>query len=99
MAMTDITHPEVRKLLEDPNYAVVSTIRKDGTPHDTIVWISSEDGNVAVNSAVGRAWPTHLERDPRVTVLVCEQNNPYHYVEIRGRASGTTEGADEHINA
>ena len=28
-----------------------------------------------------------------------EGNNPYSYVEIRGRATSTTEGADEHINA
>jgi hypothetical protein len=32
-------------------------------------------------------------------VLVYESGNPYNYVEIRGRASATTEGADEHINA
>jgi len=44
-------------------------------------------------------WPRNLERDPQVTALVVESGNPYHYVEIRGTASATHEGADEHINA
>jgi hypothetical protein len=33
-----------------------------------------------------------------VTVLVMNEANPYEYVEIRGTASGTTEGADDHID-
>ena len=97
--MTSLNDSEVRKLLSEPNYAVVSTFNSDGSILSTIVWISAEDGKVAVNSATGRRWPTNLERDPRVNILVYEAGNPYNYVEIRGRAEGTTEGADEHINA
>jgi PPOX class probable F420-dependent enzyme len=89
----------VRVLLDGPNYAVISTLNRDGSVHDTIVWISAEDGAVAVNSAVGRKWPRNLERDPRVTVLVYETGDPYNFVEIRGTATPTREGADEHINA
>ena len=97
--MATLNDSEVRKLLSEPNYAVVSTLNSDGSVLSTIVWISAEDGTVAVNSARGRQWPTNLERDPRVTALVYEAGNPYNYVEIRGRATATTEGADEHINA
>ncbi len=97
--MATLNDSEVRKLLSEPNYAVVSTLNSDGSVLSTIVWISAEDGTVAVNSARGRRWPTNLERDPRVTALVYEAGNPYNYVEIRGRATATTEGADEHINA
>jgi len=88
----------VRVLLDNPNYAVVSTMNKDGSIHDTIVWISAEDGGVAVNSAIGRIWPTNLERDPHVTVLVFESANPYHFLEIRGTATANRDDADEHIN-
>jgi PPOX class probable F420-dependent enzyme len=97
--MATLNDPPVRELLEQPNYAVISTHNKDGSIHNTIVWISAEDGAVAVNSAVGRKWPTNLGRDPRVSVLVYEAGNPYNYVEVRGTATGTTDGADEHINA
>ena len=97
--MATLNDSEVRKLLSEPNYAVVSTLNTDGSVLSTIVWISAENGTVAINSARGRRWPTNLERDPRVTALVYEAGNPYNYVEIRGRATATTEGADEHINA
>ena len=97
--MSTLNDAEVRKLLTEPNYAVVSTLNPDGTVLSTIAWISAENGTVAVNSARGRKWPTNLERDPRITVLVYEAGNPYNYVEIRGRVDATTEGADEHINA
>ena len=97
--MATLNDSEVHKLLTEPNYAVVSTHNADGSILSTIVWISAEEGTVAVNSARGRRWPTNLQRDPRVTALVYEAGNPYNYVEIRGRATATTEGADEHINA
>jgi PPOX class probable F420-dependent enzyme len=97
--MANLNDPEVKKLLEEPNHAVISTHNPDDSILNTVVWINTENGSVAVNSAVGRKWPSNLERDPRTSLLVMEQNNPYNYVEIRGTAAGTEEGADEHINA
>jgi len=97
--MASLNDEGPRELLGKPNYAVISTLNRDGSVHSTIVWIGAEDGAVAVNSAVGRVWPTNLQRDPRATVIVQEQGNPYHYVEIRGTATSTEEGADEHIDA
>ena len=96
--MASLNDPEVQDLLEKPNYAVVSTFNANGSIHNTVVWIGAEDGAAAVNSALGRLWPSNLQRDPRVTVLVFESGNPYHYVEIRGTATGSEEGADDHIN-
>ena len=96
--MTTLQDPQVQALLDQPNYAVVSTTNADGTIHSTIVWASAEDDAVAVNSAVGRLWPTNLQRDANVNVLVFEAGNPYHFVEIRGTAE-VADGADEHINA
>jgi PPOX class probable F420-dependent enzyme len=97
--MSDLHDPPVQELLEQPNYAVVSTLNDDGSIHSTIAWVSAEGDAVAVNSAKGRKWPTNLERDPRINVLVYEAGNPYNFVEIRGRAEGTIDGADEHIDA
>jgi PPOX class probable F420-dependent enzyme len=97
--MSTLTDPEVHKLLSDPNYAVVSTLNEDGSILSTVVWVSADDEKAYVNSAVGRQWPTNLERNPNVTVLVYEDGNPYNFVSIRGTATATTDGADEHINA
>jgi PPOX class probable F420-dependent enzyme len=88
----------VQALLEQPNYAVVSTLNPDGSILSAVAWVSLEDGVLAVNSAEGRKWPTNLERDPRITLLVYPADNPYEYAEVRGTASGSREDADDHIN-
>jgi PPOX class probable F420-dependent enzyme len=96
--VTSIDDPAVRQLLEQPNHAVISTTNADGSIHSTVVWVDVESGALAVNSARGRLWPSNLEREPRVTVLVLDQGNPYEYVEIRGHAEVAAGGADEHID-
>ena len=95
---TTLDDPGVKVLLDKKNHAVCSTLNEDGSIHSTVVWVSVEDGQVAVNSAVGRRWPSNLERDPRITVVVYDESNPYDYVEVRGTATARLEGADDHID-
>ena len=88
-----------RELLEAPNFCNVATLRKDGTPHLVPTWVDVEDNLVLLNSSEGRLWPSNLRRDPRVTLMVFNQENPYEFVSIRGRLSEDThEGAFEHID-
>ena len=96
--MADFDDPAVRTLLEAPNHAVLSTLNGDGTIHSTVVWQELHDGVFSVNGAAGRLWPANIDRSPDVTVIVIDQANPYEYVEVRGTASATTEGADEQID-
>ena len=89
-----------KELLEAPNFTHLATIREDGTPHGVVVWQHVEDGKIALNSSEGRAWPANVRRDPRVTITVHDEQNPYEYVEIRGRVvEDTHDGAKEHIDA
>jgi len=89
-----------RELLEAENFAHVATITRDGTPHVAVAWIDVDGDVVQVNSAEGRDWPANLRRDPRVTVVVANHENPYEYVTIKGEAVEITpEGADDHIDS
>jgi PPOX class probable F420-dependent enzyme len=98
MSATIQGHTE--ELLKAKNYCHVATLRPDGTVHGVPVWVDVQEGRPTLNTAEGRAWPRNLERDPRVTLTVQNMENPYEYVEIRGRAAErTTEGADAHIDA
>lgn len=88
------------ELLKAKNFCHVATLRADGSVHGVPVWVDIQDGQPVVNSAEGRAWPTNLQRDPRVTLTVQNMENPYEYLEVRGRVSEITrEGADEHIDS
>jgi PPOX class probable F420-dependent enzyme len=92
--MTALTNDQVQ-LLREPNFAAVTTLKADGTPQTSIVWIDEEDGRPVFNTKPGRAKGKHLRRDPRVNVTVWDRNDPYHYVEVEGIAE---QGANDHIN-
>ena len=96
--MATLKDDGVQALLSAPNCAVISTHNADGSILSTVVWISLEDGELAVNSAQGRRWPANLERDPHITALVYPDGNPYEYVEIEGTATGSRTDADAHID-
>ena len=59
-----------RKLLEEPNFAFVGTIRKDGSPHVVPTWVDFDGDKVVLNSSEGRAWPANLRRDNRVNLTI-----------------------------
>ena len=89
----------VRELLQQPNFAHVSTLRKDGSVHGVVVWIDIDGDDILLNSADGRAWVRNLDRDPRLTITVANGENPYEFAEIRGRVrEKTTEDAFDHID-
>jgi PPOX class probable F420-dependent enzyme len=85
-------------LAENPYVGVVTTLREDGSPHSTIVWVDVEDGKVSFNTARGRAKPKHLDNDPRASLLVVDPNDPYKWVAVSGHAELTEEGADSQID-
>ncbi len=88
-----------KEFLEQPFVGIATTLRKDGSPHSTIVWVDLEDGGtVAFNTAYGRAKPKHLETDPRAAVLVVDPNDSYKWVAVDGPAELTTDGADAQID-
>jgi PPOX class probable F420-dependent enzyme len=98
--MSERIEGRAQELLEGRNFANVATLRGDGSMQMAPVWVDVQDGRAVLNSAEGRAWPTNLERDPRVTLTVQNMEDPYEYVTIRGRvAERTHDGADEHIDA
>ena len=90
---------EQRKFLdENPYVGTVTDLREDGSPHSTIVWVDASDGTVGFNSARGRAKVRHLERDPRLSLLVVDPNDAYKWVAVDGHADVNEEGADEQID-
>jgi PPOX class probable F420-dependent enzyme len=81
------------------NWGVIATVRKDGSPHVTPVWIDYDGEKVLVNSARGRTKVDNVERDPRATVTVLPARDQQSgYVMVSGPATIVEEGAREHID-
>jgi len=96
-----VTIPENKlDLLQRPIVCTLVTIMPDGMPQATPVWFSYDGTDVWVNSAKGRQKDINMrERPDKVAVLVVDPENPYRYLEIRGKVIEITEdGALDHIN-
>lgn len=96
--MAALAEPQRKFLEENPFVGTVTTLRPDGSPHSTIVWVDVEDGTVGFNTARGRAKERYLSRDPRASLLVVDPNDPFKWVAVSGAARLTEEGADAQID-
>ena len=89
---------EQQRFLDNPYVGVVTTLRSDGSPHSTVVWVEQRDGEVSFNTATGRAKPRNLEHDPRLSLIVVDPQNPMQWVSISGRGEITRDDADPQID-
>ncbi|MGH9778458.1 MAG: PPOX class F420-dependent oxidoreductase [Candidatus Acidiferrales bacterium] len=94
------TIPEkFRDLFTKRAFAHLATLMPDGQPQVSPVWIDFDGRHVVFNTARDRQKDRNLRRDPRVSLSILDPENPYRYLEIRGRvAEVTEEGADAHID-
>lgn len=92
---------DLHALATGRNFAALSTISADGRPRNHVMWVDADDENVLINTEVHRAKFKDLERDPRATITVINADNPYQYVEVRGRVVDVERGPDAraHIDA
>lgn len=89
-----------RDLIESKKtFAHIATLMPDGTPQSTPVWIDYMNGKVLVNSAKGRVKVRNLKPGSPVAISITDPDNPYRYVQIRGKVARVTEeGAAQHID-
>lgn len=90
---------DAKDLLRQPYLGWVTTLRADGSPHSTVVWVDVDGDDVVFNTAVGRAKERHLRRNPLASVGVLDPSNGYRLVSVSGSARMETEGADAQIDA
>ena len=88
-------------LLQDKkSFAHLATIMPDGTPQVTPVWFDYTNGKIGVNSAKGRVKSRNMSQGAPVALSIPDPDNPYRYIQIRGRVVRVTEeGADAHIDS
>jgi PPOX class probable F420-dependent enzyme len=96
--MARLTDTQRRFIAENPYVATVTTLREDGSPHNTVVWVDAEDGVVTFNTAAGRAKEEHLRKDPRIALTIVDPEDMYRWISVSGSAELTTEGADDQID-
>jgi PPOX class probable F420-dependent enzyme len=82
---------EIRRLLDGPNFAVLATLNPDGGPQTSAMWLGRDGDDVLFSTVAGRRKHKNLLRDPRASVVVIDAEDPYNYVELRGRVTSMDE--------
>ena len=85
---------DVRRLVDAPNFAALSTLMPDGSPKVEPVWIGREGDHLLIATDSRGIKGRNLERDKRVALSVCDFQNPYEQVLVRGRVIETRDDND-----
>ena len=89
-----------RDLLETTALIHVATIGPDGEPQSNPVWFDWDGEHVKFSQTKTRQKYRNVGRDPRIAVSIVDPENPYRYLEVRGKVTEIEEDPDlDFINA
>ena len=98
--MADIPEGFKDVLTKKKAFATLATVGADGGPQVTPVWFDWDGTHLRFNTAKGRVKDRNMRRTPKVALAILDPDNPYRYLQIKGRIVETTEsGADAHIDS
>lgn len=95
--MTQHLPDEARAWLDGGEFVTVATVLAGGQPHLSVLWADRDGDDILLSTLEGRVKHRNLLRDSQITVLCYPRANPYSYLEVRGTAAMTREGAPELI--
>ncbi len=83
--MTRPLPDEIKRLIDAPNFAHLSTLMEDGWPKAEPVWVGRDGDRVIVATDRKSIKSINMDRDPRVALSITDYANPYEQALIRGR--------------
>jgi PPOX class probable F420-dependent enzyme len=88
------------RLARGKNLATVVTLMPDGQPQALLTWVDTDGEHLLVNTEPQRQRSRNIRRDPRITVLIHSDSDPWDWSEVRGRVVETVSGSEarEHID-
>ena len=88
------------ELARGANYGTITTALPGGNFQSQLIWVHTDGERLVVNTEVHRQKFKNVERDPRVTLTIRNEQDPYRYAEARGRVVETVGGqrARDHID-
>lgn len=76
-------------LLTSDRLGHVAALRDDGTIAQYLMWIDWDGGHVLTSSPLDSRKGRHWQRNPNVTLSVVDRDDPWRFLIIRGRVTGT----------
>ncbi len=85
-------------LLTEPVHGILTTMMPDGQPQSSIVWCDYDGEHVRINTTAERQKSRNVQRNPKATLLVIDRRDAGRWIEVRGEAELTQEGALQHLD-
>ncbi len=76
---------DLRHLLEQPNVGHLATVRPDGAPQVEPMWFAFDGERLSFTHTTKRAKYRNLQQNPGMALEVSDPENPYEFIELRGR--------------
>ena len=83
--MSDLIPADLLPLLEQPNYAHLGTIRPDDTVQVNPMWFLYDGQTIRFTHTTKRGKYRNLMHNPAMSLSIIDPENPFHYLEVRGR--------------
>ena len=83
-----------RDLLTDNLVAHLATTRPDGELQSNPVWFEWDGEYVKISQTKARQKMRNLEHDPHVALSITDPDDPYRYLEVRGRVERVEDDRD-----
>ena len=87
-------HKTVLELARGQNFGAITTLLPDGHPQTQVMWVDADEAHLLVNTEVHRQKFRNVERDPRVTLMIWDREDPYRFVEVRGEVVEKVRGSE-----
>ena len=92
--------PEFNDLLEGEALGHLATVRADGTPHVTPLWVDHDGDTLLVNVRLDRVKAANMRERPAVALSVVDPRNPHRFLAVSGKVvSWSEDGWREHMDA
>ncbi|HEY1531982.1 MAG TPA: PPOX class F420-dependent oxidoreductase [Galbitalea sp.] len=83
--MSSVIPANYERLLIEPFYGSLGTIRPDDTVQVSPMWFLYDGDTIRFTHTTKRAKYRNLQHNPSMSLAVFDPENEYHYVEVRGR--------------
>jgi hypothetical protein len=82
-------------ILTKVSFGHVATIGPDGEPQVNPVWFEWDGEFLKFSQTTTRQKYRNVQRDPRIAISVLDPDNPYRYIEVRGRVERIEDDPDK----
>lgn len=94
--MSAMTNAEYQSfMLDRARTASLATVRADGRPHVAPIWFDLDGDTIVFMTGEDTVKGRNMQRDPRVSLCVDDEQPPFHFVLIEGVAELAADEPDK----